>query len=203
MKTTMKTLGLATVTAIALTACGGGGGSTDNTSGGGQSQQVQPFPAPSISEADKNAFLNAINQARATGRYCGTYYAPAVSPLEWDDGLYAAAYEHSQDMAATGYYEHEGSGTETDYSAKALGLDGGSDVLDRIGVNTANSTRDFRNYGDAMENIASRNTSLDAVMNGWLASDGHCGAIMRDTSKYVGMAKVGRYWTQDFTGSGN
>ena len=189
MKNTIKTITLATITTIALTACGGGGG--DSTPG----YTAHPYDAPGISEADKNAYLSAVNNARSVGRSCGALgWYDATAPLTWNDGLYRAAYEHSQDMDATDYYEHEGSGTASDWTAQVQELGRGS----YFGERTQNN-----NAPQAIlqaENIAADYTSINSVMNAWLASDGHCSSIMDGSTIEFGMARVGNYWTQEFSG---
>jgi uncharacterized protein YkwD len=70
------------------------------------------------------------------------------------------------------------------------GLDGSSpgDRITRVGYN-------WRAYG---ENIAKGYTSEQAVMNGWLQSEGHCKNIMSSNVKEMGVGRDGNYWTQVF-----
>lgn len=190
MKTTMKTIGLAAVTVLTLVGCGGGGGSDTPTQASNQ-----PYPAPAISESLKNEYLNAVNAARSVGRICDAndgYYSPPAPPLTWDNALYTASYEHSQDMQATGYFEHDGSGTESDWTAQVLSLGRGSNPAERVDNNNNGIS-----YSKYFENIASGANSTSSVMTGWLASPSHCGAIMDGTIKYLGMARVGGYWTME------
>jgi len=188
MKNTMKTIGLTAVVALTLTACGGGGGGSDTPD-----YTPHPYDAPPISAADKNAYLNAVNNARATGRTCGSLgFFPAVPPLSWSDALYKAAYEHSEDMATSKVFEHIGSGTNSDWTAQVQELGIPSNPEDRGINNGAISSNDALG-----ENIAKGSTNLGAIINAWLKSDGHCLTIMEEQHKTMGMARVGSYWTLD------
>jgi uncharacterized protein YkwD len=40
--------------------------------------------------------------------------------------------------------------------------------------------------------------SEESVMNGWLASQGHCANIMNSSFTKMGVERVRSYWTQDF-----
>jgi len=98
----MKKLALATAMSLVMIGCGGGG-TTDVVVDDGNTDVVEyvPYPyAPEISEDQKQAYLDAVNDIRTAGVDCGEYgYMPAVDPLVWDDRLYRAAYEHTHDMA--------------------------------------------------------------------------------------------------------
>jgi len=183
MKKTTLTATLAT--AILLTACGGGG--SDNK------MEAHPFEGtPPISEALKNEYLSAINNARAVGRYCGERWFDPAPPVAWNNALYSASYEHSQDMANTGYFEHEGSNTVYDWTAQVQNLGRGSTAEERAMNNGANA---------GMENIARLGgdfSNTNRAVTGWLNSTGHCVAIM-SVKKYIGMSHVGAYWTLDFS----
>jgi len=188
MKTKTITLGLlVTLTALSLTACGGGGDSDSSQF------EAHPFEAPAISEAEKNAFLTAVNNARAHGRSCGSQgYFEATTPLQWDDRLYKSAYEHSLDMASTGVMQHMGSNTATDWTSNVLSLGRGSFSGERI----SNSIGSYPHM--SAENIAYGTTSLGAVIDAWLRSDGHCSTMMSGEYERFGMARVGNFWTQNF-----
>lgn len=152
---------------------------------------------PTISGSDRQQFLTLINNARSQGRSCGSSYFPAVPALSWSEKLYKAAYEHSQDLAASNTFSHTGSGTESDWSGFALNKN--SSVADRL----ANYDYIWNSYG---ENIAGgTNMTAEGAMEGWLNSPGHCRNIMSSTITQVGMAKktnldalYTHYWTQNF-----
>ncbi|MGQ7260354.1 CAP domain-containing protein [Vreelandella sp. V005] len=130
----------------------------------------------------KQAMLSLINEARSQQRRCGEQPFEPVEALAWNCKLEAAAERHAQDMAENDYFSHtapDGSGIEQrinyqDYVWQAVG-----------------------------ENIAAGHTSPSAVVEGWLASSGHCQNIMNGTFTEMGMAKArnpqsryGTYWTQ-------
>jgi uncharacterized protein YkwD len=50
------------------------------------------------------------------------------------------------------------------------------------------------------ENIAFGQQDIDAVMDGWLKSEGHCKNLMNGQFKEVGVAENHKYWVQDFGG---
>ncbi len=178
---------------VLFVGCGGG-------SGGGSVEYVA-YDAPAISASQKKEFLDAVNEARAVGRECGKYgYMPAVPPLKWDDRLYNAAYEHSEDMATTSHYAHTGSGKESDWTAQVLDLGRGSTLTERFDNNG------LTRIGTG-ENVAAMYYTTKNVMEAWLKSDGHCKNIMDKKSTIFGMAFVENensqykiYWTQDFGG---
>lgn len=127
--------------------------------------------------------LDRVNQARAAGRSCGTtYYGPAPA-LAWNTNLFNAASAHSTDMAANNYFSH-------------TSLDGRNAGQRITGAGYAWSA-----YG---ENIAAGQTSVQSVVDGWLASPGHCANIMNPGYADIGTACVASstssyptYWTMD------
>lgn len=130
----------------------------------------------------KQAMLTLINEARSEQRQCGEQSFEPVDALTWNCKLEAAAERHSQDMAENDYFSH----TAPD----------GSGIEQRI---------NHQNYVWQVvgENIAAGHTSASAVVEGWLASPGHCQNIMNGTFTEMGMAKARNpqsryetYWTQ-------
>jgi len=160
------------------------------------------MPAPQPDTNFQQAYLDALNSARAEGRECGEYgYMPAVDPVTWSDALAASAYEHSRDMALSDTFSHTGSGTAYDKTAEALHPGEGSEVDERIEYN---GYTDWQRYG---ENIAAGTymDEIDEAMEGWLKSPGHCKNIMKESFREVGIARYydaqshyRYYWTQDF-----
>ena len=155
-----------------------------------------PAPAPASAPAPVSAaatcglpdfqaaLLARINQYRAAGASCRTAgsYA-AAAPLLWNASLQQAAAGHSQDMAANNYFSH----TSRD----------GRSMVDRV-----NAT----GYGwlTLGENIAAGYPTVDAVVDGWMASDGHCANMMSPNFREVGLACVANpastyrtYWTMN------
>ena len=119
--------------------------------------------------------------APRAGRSCGATAFAATNSLAWNDRLFAAAESHSSDMARNNYFSH-------------TSLDGRS-ASSRV---TA-AGYVWRATG---ENIAAGQRDVTTVMNGWLASEGHCRNIMNPSYQDVAVACVqqtgstyGRYWT--------
>ena len=132
----------------------------------------------------ESEMTSAINQARSTGRNCGSQFFPAVAPLTLDEQLTDAARVHTRDMANNNYLGHQGSN--------------GSQPWDRIQEAGYQAST-------AGENVAAGYRSIEAVMEGWLESAGHCANIMNASYRDVGVARVdnpntqyGVYWTQVF-----
>lgn len=127
--------------------------------------------------------LDRVNQARAAGRTCGsTSFAPAPA-LRWNGMLFNAAGAHSIDMAANNYFSH-------------TSQDGRNPGQRITGAGYA-----WSGYG---ENIAAGQTSAQAVVDGWLASPGHCANIMNAGHADIATACVASttstyrtYWTMD------
>lgn len=123
--------------------------------------------------------LRLANEARATARQCGSQSMPAAGALTWNDALARAAAAHAQDMVAQDFFSHDGSD--------------GRNVGDRI---TAEGYR----WRAAGENLALGPTTTENAIVGWLASPGHCSALMDARFREIGLACVrnagGRYyWT--------
>jgi uncharacterized protein YkwD len=142
----------------------------------------QPKPggdttATTDSTVNESTILALVNNVRKTGCTCGTTAMPAVAPVTWNSSLEKAAFLHSADMNKNNYFSH-------------TGLDGSTpgDRITRAGYS-------WRAYG---ENIAKGYTSEQAVMTGWLQSEGHCKNIMSSNVKEMGVGRDGNYWTQVF-----
>lgn len=132
----------------------------------------------------KREMLSRINEARRQARQCGSQSFAAVEPLTWNCTLEAAAEAHSRDMAENDYFSHTGP--------------------DGVGIQQRVSNRGYvwRAVG---ENIAAGQSTIAAVVEGWLDSPGHCSNIMNDAFTEMGMAKAKpddsgstyiSYWTQ-------
>lgn len=136
---------------------------------------LPPEPEAGIEVWDE--MLTAVNQARARGVQCGSTWMPAAGPLIWDSRLERAAEMHSDDMAESGRFGHEG----TD------GLSTGERVR-KVGY-------DWRVVG---ENLARGQSSVDEVIGDWLDSPGHCRHLMGAGFVEMGAAESDGYWTQIF-----
>jgi len=162
----------------------------------------QPFDAPAIDNAEKLSYLDAINTARASEQNCGSEgIKPSVSALMWNDALYKAAYEHSEDLAESDTFSHDGSGTNSDWTSQVQNLGRGSTTKERIENNG------YVNWSTIGENVAAGTTTDTAleVVQQWLDSPSHCANLMSSNYTEVGMAMVENansfythYWTQNF-----
>jgi uncharacterized protein YkwD len=154
--------------ALALAACGGGGDGPPPSSG----EPSATLPASTdftCGLADfREEALRLINEHRAAGATCGSEgtFAATVA-VAWNDALTVAAYGHSRDMADRNYFDH-------------MSVDGRV-LSDRV------SATDYawRSLG---ENIAAGYPSVAAVVDGWMASPGHCRNIMNGGFREIGMA---------------
>ena len=137
---------------------------------------VTPPPANDPPGANTD-MLKLVNDARTKGCDCGGEWMPPVAPLTWNNKLETAAKQHSDYMSNTGDFNHTQSNGSTPDSR----------------VTQAGYT-----WGLVAENIASGQTSIAQVMEGWLKSAGHCKNIMDARAKEMGAARTGNYWTQVF-----
>jgi uncharacterized protein YkwD len=170
-----------------LAACGGGGGSDDaapagggtSAPGGGSSTGADVTCGLANFDADA---LRLINQHRAAGASCGSRgsFAPA-SALSAQGQLTSAAYGHSRDMADNNYFSH-------------TSLDGRTP-----GTRVSAAGYSWSIVG---ENIAAGYGGVQAVVDGWMASDGHCANLMNPGHTQYGLAcarndasTYGLYWT--------
>lgn len=128
-------------------------------------------------QANKDAVLQLVNNARAKGCQCGDTWMPAVSPLTWNTLLELAAARHSKDMADRKYFSHNTpAGTTPSQRITAAGY----------------------NYNWWGENIASGPQSEADVVKGWLNSPGHCKNLMSPNFREMGVGRTANLWTQVF-----
>lgn len=128
---------------------------------------------------NQQELLRLVNEARTAGCNCGGVAYPAVPAVTWNALLENAAQGHSDHMSTTKHLSHTGSN--------------GSSAGDRI-------TAAGYNWTIYTENIASGYTSEEDVIQGWLASPGHCQNIMNANVTEMGVATADSYWTQVFAG---
>ena len=166
----------------------------EGSSSNENSSNISSRDIPKISDAKKEAYIEAVNSARADEQNCGGTVYKSTSPLKWSNALYKSSYEHAQDMDKNSMLEHDGSGKSSDWTAKDLGLNRGSEFDERVIHNG------YKHLTKVSENIA-RGSSLNTaqkVVDAWLKSPSHCATLMDPKVKDFGMAKVGDYWSQDF-----
>jgi uncharacterized protein YkwD len=179
-----------------LAACGGGGDSPAAPvppAGGAAPVPAPPAPGGGAASATgtcnlpdfATSVLARVNQHRAAGANCGTRgeFVPAPA-LAWNLPLTEAADAHSRDMVANNFFSHTGAN--------------GSNAGQRI---TA-AGYSWSTYG---ENIAAGQSSINQVVDGWMASAGHCANIMNAAFADIGVVCVAgnatttysSYWTMD------
>jgi len=135
-------------------------------------------------EDDLSDVLELINQLRIQNQTCGESSYPAVAEVTLNNTLISAATEHSNNMANYNFFSH-------------TGLDG-STVGTRV-------TAQGYTWSRVSENIAGGLNSAQAVVDGWMSSEGHCANIMNAEVTEMGLAcqvnsdaDYQYYWTQVF-----
>jgi len=145
-----------------------------------------PFAPPAAADAPavSRRVLDLVNAARASARSCGDRDFAAAGPLALNETLYRAAAVHSEDMAARGFFSHDGSD--------------GSSVLTR-------ATRAGYAGRAVGENIAAGQNSAEGAVDAWVKSPPHCANLMSPGFTEMGLAyavnpasPMGIYWTQVF-----
>ncbi|HLS07880.1 CAP domain-containing protein [Lentibacillus sp.] len=99
------------------------------------------------------------------------------SALVWDEAVSEVAYLHSRDMAKNNYFSH-------------YGQDGG-------GLKERLAAKDVF-YQAAGENIAAQYPDAMAAIHGWLNSEGHREALLKDEFTHLGVGVHRFYYTQNF-----
>ncbi|MCU7645962.1 CAP domain-containing protein [Pseudomonas piscis] len=135
-------------------------------------------------QAEGQQLLAQINNARSQARQCGSQGFAATAPLAWNATLGGTAQEHSRAMANQNYFDHK----------------------DRDG-RTPGDRAELAGYAGQQvgENIAAGQDSVRKVVDGWLASPGHCANLMNPGYQELGAAyavdpksDAGIYWTAMF-----
>ncbi|GAB3472684.1 CAP domain-containing protein [Azotobacter salinestris] len=135
-------------------------------------------------QAEGQKVLERINAARAQPRQCGRQSFAAAAPLAWNATLATAAESHSRAMANGNFLDHK----------------------DRDG-RTPSDRAELAGYSGTLvgENIAAALDSASKVVDGWLASPGHCANLMNPQFSELGAAyaadpksDAGIYWTALF-----
>ena len=138
------------------------------------------MPAPTGTFAAE--VLRLTNLTRAQGGNCGGVAYPAAPALTWNALLATSAQAHAADMAAKNYFDHTSPNGRT--------------FADRI-------TAAGYIWRSVAENIAAGQQTPTEVVNGWIASTGHCKNIFNASLKELGVGyaqggSYGKYWVQDF-----
>jgi uncharacterized protein YkwD len=135
-------------------------------------------------QGEGQKLLAEINTARGQARNCGEQPFSAAAPLAWNDTLGTTAEAHSRAMANGNFFDHrDRDGRTPGDRAELAGYSGQS-----IG-----------------ENIAAGRDNARNVVDGWLASPGHCANLMNPGFSELGAAyavdpksDAGIYWTALF-----
>jgi uncharacterized protein YkwD len=135
-------------------------------------------------QAEGQKLLEMINLARTQPRQCGGQSYAATSPLSWNATLSTAAQSHSRAMANNNFFDH----------------------MDRDGRMPGDRAELAGYVGQQVgENIAAGQDSVRKVLDGWLASAGHCANLMNPQYRDLGAAyaldpksDAGIYWTAMF-----
>ena len=132
-------------------------------------------------QTEGKQLLNLINTARGQARQCGTQAYTATTPLAWNDTLASAANSHTRNMANGNFFDH------LDHDGRTPG-----DRAELAGYIA-------KNIG---ETIAAGLDTPRKVVDGWLASPGHCANLMNPQFRELGAAyamdpksDAGIYWT--------
>ena len=132
-----------------------------------------------LTENEKTILLRLVNEARSKGYRCGGKKMQPADPLVWNEQLEIAAEKHSQDMSRHRFMGHDGSD--------------GTSFSSRI-------TKAGFKWTSCAENVAEGYETVEKVVDGWLNSPSHCKNLMDPRSKFMGAARDGTFWTQDFGG---
>jgi uncharacterized protein YkwD len=135
-------------------------------------------------QAEGQKLLEAMNSARTQARQCGSQSFAATTPLAWNATLGSAAETHSRAMANHNFFDHK----------------------DRDG-RTPGDRAELAGYAGQQvgENISAGQDTVRKVVDGWLASPGHCANLMNPQYRELGAAyavdpksDAGIYWTAMF-----
>ncbi|KJK15009.1 CAP domain-containing protein [Pseudomonas sp. 2(2015)] len=135
-------------------------------------------------QAEGQKVLEMINTARSQARQCGGQAFNATTALAWNTTLAGAAESHTRAMANNNFFDHK----------------------DRDG-RTPGDRAELAGYAGQQvgENIAAGQDTPRKVVDGWLASPGHCANLMNPQFSELGAAyavdpksDAGIYWTAMF-----
>lgn len=135
-------------------------------------------------QAEGQKLLTLANAARSQARQCGDRSFAATGALMWNATLGSTAEAHSRAMANGNFFDHQDPGGRTPGDrAELAGYSG-----QRVG-----------------ENIAAGLDTANKVVDGWLASPGHCANLMNPQFSELGAgyandpkSDAGIYWTAMF-----
>jgi len=165
------------IDSIHLPGCDGGG-----CAGAGCIADGGSWPAEWAALEDE--VLTRVNDIRLAGASCANDRFGPVPALSMNAALRQAARCHSLDMGNQNYFTHDSKDGRSPWTRMANAGYHGFPAAENIAAG----------YGDAR-----------SVMNGWMASPGHCRNIMLSTATEIGVgfafysqSDYRTYWTQDF-----
>lgn len=135
-------------------------------------------------QAEGQKLLQEVNAARKIPRQCGGQPFAAAAALSWNTTLAGVAANHTRAMANQNFFDH----------------------IDRDG-RTPGDRAELAGYlyQQVGENIAAGRDTPRKVVDGWLASPGHCATLMNPDYRELGAAyavdpksDAGIYWTALF-----
>ncbi|MFJ9991924.1 CAP domain-containing protein [Pseudomonas putida] len=135
-------------------------------------------------QAEGQKLLQEVNAARKIPRQCAGQPFAAAPALSWNTTLAGAAANHTRAMANQNFFDH----------------------IDREG-RTPGDRAELAGYlyQQIGENIAAGRDTPRKVVDGWLASPGHCATLMNPDYRELGAAyavdpksDAGIYWTAMF-----
>ncbi len=147
----------------------------DNNCPGGNCTQTPSKPDTSVDSSVSDYEKEVVELVNEIRKEYG------LSELKINTELCAVARAKSQDMKDNNYFSH----TSPTYGSPF-------DMMKTFGIS----------YRTAGENIAMGYSTPEAVVNGWMNSEGHRANILNASYKEIGMGYVsnGNYWTQMFIG---
>jgi uncharacterized protein YkwD len=185
---TLLTLGLVFVS------CASSPGNLGNGNGSGNGNDLglnSTLKANELDASKQQALLNAINAKRSTGFTCPAPVGnrPAVPAVTWNAKLEQMSLKHTNVLV----------NINADFGKvdPHTGVGDGNVATRAAGVGYA-----FSAIG---ENIAAGQLNITEAMDDWLASGGHCKAIMDADFTQIGASKLSTnggayatYWTLNF-----
>lgn len=141
-------------------------------------------PAACGATVDPEAALRRLNEVRIRGATCPGGATWRAAPLSWSDSLAFAAQFQAREMARLERMSHvDGQNRGLAERLRATGY----------------------RFGTAVENVGVGYPSLDAIVDAWLESEGHCENLLNPAVLEVGLACMDagatgspverRYWT--------
>ncbi|MBK7223695.1 MAG: CAP domain-containing protein [Saprospiraceae bacterium] len=134
-------------------------------------------PDRTPSDLENRRMLDAVNQLRSQGCYCGRKYMPAAEPLTWNDTLYLSAMNHAIEMHDFDFFAH--------YSKDGKNIGERLDAFEYP-------------WQYAGENLGEGQTSFEEVLRDWLQSRSHCRMLMNPNMTEMAVARYKNIWVQHF-----